>query len=157
MNEKYVQAIIIGAFIGASIVLTGLISQPKKSNMELHTLNLQKGMDLDIGDIEDIWIKDEDSSINLSTGDKQKKIIIKKEKSNKKSSGKERKYIVKIDSKNLNSNTDLSMKVDEIVDELFVDLSRNGNNPSKLELGKVISKALEGIDSKVCVEILNNS
>jgi len=31
MNEKYVQAIIIGAFIGASIVLTGLISQPKKS------------------------------------------------------------------------------------------------------------------------------
>lgn len=49
------------------------------------------------------------------------------------------------------------MKVDEIVDELFVGLSRNGNNPSKLELGKVISKALEGIDSKVCVEILNNS
>jgi len=125
--------------------------------MELHTLNLQKGMDLGIGDIEDIWIKEEDSSINLSTGDKQKKIIIKKEKSNKKSSGKERKYIVKIDSKNLNSNTDLSMKVDEIVDELFVGLSRNGNNPSKLELGKVISKALEGIDSKVCVEILNNS
>ena len=73
MNEKYVQAIIIGALIGASIVLTGLISQPKKSNMELHTLNLQKGMDLDIGDIEDIWIKEEDSSINLSTGDKQKK------------------------------------------------------------------------------------
>ena len=27
--------------------------------MELHTLNLQKGMDLGIGDIEDIWIKEE--------------------------------------------------------------------------------------------------
>ena len=42
MNDKYIQAIIIGALIGGSIIVAELISQPKRNNMKLHTVELQK-------------------------------------------------------------------------------------------------------------------
>lgn len=117
MNDKYIQAIIIGTLIGGSIIVAELISQPKRNNMELHTIELQK----DIKDIETFDVKDE-------------------------------KIIVKVNAKNKNSNKELEINVEEIVDEVLSELSENKNIPTD-DIEKIIAKALEGTDGKVRIEV----
>jgi len=117
MNDKYIQAIIIGALIGGSIIVAELISQPKRNNMELHTIELQK----DIKDIETFDVKD-------------------------------KKIIVKVNAKNKNSNEELEINVEEIVDEVLSELSENKNIPTD-DIEKIIAKALEGTDGKVRIEV----
>lgn len=117
MNDKYIQAIIIGALIGGSIIVAELISQPKRNNMELHTIELQK----DIKDIETFDVKD-------------------------------KKIIVKVNAKNKNSNKELEINVEEIVDEVLSELSENKNIPTD-DIEKIIAKALEGTDGKVRIEV----
>ena len=117
MNDKYIQAIIIGALIGGSIIVAELISQPKRNNMELHTIELQK----DIKDIETFDVKD-------------------------------KKIIVKVNAKNKNSNEELEINVEEIVDEVLSELSENKNIPTD-DIEKIIAKALEGTDGKVQIEV----
>lgn len=117
MNDNYIQAIIIGALIGGSIIVAELISQPKRNNMELHTIELQK----DIKDIETFDVKD-------------------------------KKIIVKVNAKNKNSNEELEINVEEIVDEVLSELSENKNIPTD-DIEKIIAKALEGTDGKVRIEV----
>ena len=117
MNDKYIQAIIIGALIGGSIIVAELISQPKRNNMELHTIELQK----DIKDIETFDVKD-------------------------------KKIIVKVNAKNKDSNKELDINVEEIVDEVLSELSENKNIPTD-DIEKIIAKALEGTDGKVRIEV----
>ena len=117
MNDKYIQAIIIGTLIGGSIIVAELISQPKRNNMELHTIELQK----DIKDIETFDVKD-------------------------------KKIIVKVNTKNKNSNEELEINVEEIVDEVLSELSENKNIPTD-DIEKIIAKALEGTDGKVRIEV----
>jgi len=117
MNDKYIQAIIIGTLIGGSIIVAELISQPKRNNMELHTIELQK----DIKDIETFDVKD-------------------------------KKIIVKVNAKNKNSNEELEINVEEIVDEVLSELSENKNIPTD-DIEKIIAKALEGTDGKVRIEV----
>ena len=114
MNDKYIQAIIIGGLIGGSIIVAELISQPKRNNMELHTIELQK-------DIETFDVKDE-------------------------------KIIVKVNAKNKDSNRELEINVEEIVDEVLSELSENKNIPTD-DIEKIIAKALEGTDGKVRIEV----
>jgi len=66
MNDKYIQAIIIGALIGGSIIVAELISQPKRNNMELHTIELQK----DIKDIETFDVKDKKIIVKVNAKNK---------------------------------------------------------------------------------------
>ena len=117
MNDKYIQAIIIGALIGGSIIVAELISQPKRNNMELHTIELQK----DIKDIETFDVKD-------------------------------KKIIVKVNAKNKDTNEELEINVEEIVDEVLSELSENKNIPTD-DIEKIIAKALEGTDGKVRIEV----
>jgi gas vesicle protein len=117
MNDKYIQAIIIGALIGGSIIVAELISQPKRNNMKLHTVELQK----DIKDIETFDVKD-------------------------------KKIIVKVNAKNKDSNKELDINVEEIVDEVLSELSENKNIPTD-DIEKIIAKALEGTDGKVQIEV----
>ena len=66
MNDKYIQAIIIGTLIGGSIIVAELISQPKRNNMELHTIELQK----DIKDIETFDVKDKKIIVKVNAKNK---------------------------------------------------------------------------------------
>ncbi len=134
MNDKYIQAIIIGALIGGSIIVAELISQPKRNNMELHTIELQK----DIKDIETFDVKDENFPLFTLIKDF---IDVKDEK-----------IIVKVNAKNKNSNKELEINVEEIVDEVLSELSENKNIPTD-DIEKIIAKALEGTDGKVRIEV----
>ena len=134
MNDKYIQAIIIGTLIGGSIIVAELISQPKRNNMELHTIELQK----DIKDIETFDVKDENFPLFTLIKDF---IDVKDEK-----------IIVKVNAKNKNSNKELEINVEEIVDEVLSELSENKNIPTD-DIEKIIAKALEGTDGKVRIEV----
>ena len=75
MNEKYIQALIVGGLIGAAIIISELISQSNDDPMKFHAIKLHEDSQVKMADIK-IWITDNGETIDLSPDNKEEKRIV---------------------------------------------------------------------------------
>ena len=57
MNEKYIQALIVGGLIGAAIIIAEFISQSNDDPMKFHAIKLHEDSQVKMAD-KKIWITD---------------------------------------------------------------------------------------------------
>ena len=75
MNEKYIQALIVGGLIGAAIIISEFISQSNDDPMKFHAIKLHEDSQVKMAD-KKIWITDNGETIDLSPDNKEEKRIV---------------------------------------------------------------------------------
>ena len=75
MNEKYIQALIVGGLIGAAIIISEFISQSNDDPMKFHAIKLHEDSQVKMAD-KKIWITDNGETIDLSPDNKKEKRIV---------------------------------------------------------------------------------
>ena len=132
MNEKYIQALIVGGLIGAAIIIAEFISQSNDDPMKLHAIKLHEDSQVKMAD-KKIWITDNGETIDLSPDNKEeKRIVIKMNTDDSdnlsinedisifksgQTDHKEKKVVVKVDARNKDKDKDIDIDVDAIVEE----------------------------------------
>ena len=66
MNEKYIQALIVGGLIGAAIIISEFISQSNDDPMKFHAIKLDENSQVKMAD-KKIWITDNGEACLLYT------------------------------------------------------------------------------------------
>ena len=168
MNEKYIQALIVGGLIGAAIIISEFISQSNDDPMKFHAIKLDENSQVKMAD-KKIWITDNGEAIDLSPDNKEeKRIVIKMNTDDSddlsmnedisifksgQTDHKEKKVIVKVDARNNDKDKDIDIDVDAIVEEVLAGLEEGAEVLQDSDIGKIVAKALNGIDAEVKIEV----
>ena len=168
MNEKYIQALIVGGLIGAAIIISEFISQSNDDPMKFHAIKLHEDSQVKMAD-KKIWITDNGETIDLSPDNKEEKRIVIKMNTNDfddlsmnedisifksgQTDQKEKKVIVKVDARNNDKDKDIDIDVDAIVEEVLAGLEEGAEVLQDSDIGKIVAKALNGIDAEVKIEV----
>ena len=168
MNEKYIQALIVGGLIGAAIIISEFISQSNDDPMKFHAIKLHEDSQVKMAD-KKIWITDNGETIDLSPDNKkEKRIVIKMNTDDSddlsmnedisifksgQTDHKEKKVIVKVDARNNDKDKDIDIDVDAIVEKVLAGLEEGTEVLQDSDIGKIVTKALNGIDAEVKIEV----
>ena len=168
MNEKYIQALIVGGLIGAAIIIAEFISQSNDDPMKFHAIKLHEDSQVKMAD-KKIWITDNGETIDLSPDNKEeKRIVIKMNTDDSdnlsmneeisifktgQTDHKEKKVVVKVDARNKDKDNDIDIDVDAIVEEVLAGLEEGAEVLQDSDIGKIVAKALNGIDAEVKIEV----
>ncbi len=66
---------------------------------------------------------------------------------------KEKKVVVKVDARNKDKDKDIDIDVDAIVEEVLAGLEEGAEVLQDSDIGKIVAKALNGIDAEVKIEV----
>ena len=142
MNEKYIQALIVGGLIGAAIIISEFISQSNDDPMKFHAIKLHEDSQVKMAD-KKIWITDNGETIDLSPDNKEEKRIVIKMNTD--------------DSDNLSINEDISIFKSGQTDhkEKKVVVKVDATIGQKTSLDPILEAAIGSIPFSICLYVFS--